>query len=115
MSRTRKTRPIPVRMADPKDNGVDYVEIHNHVNDRECDLPESVVDKAMVNMVGGQFIIFKSTKPCHYSFHYNGHNICGCRMCTQHYEHRAERRKERHEAKSELNRIRKHVADEYEV
>lgn len=112
MSRTRKTRPLAVRMADAKDHGADFVEIHNHVNDRACDLPDKPDAKEMLNMVGIQTILFKSTSPCHYSFHYNGKNICGCRMCTQHDEHHAENRKNRHEAKEHLNRIRKHVDDE---
>ena len=106
MSRTRKTRPLHVRMADPNDNGVGFIEAHNHVNGRECDLPEHA-DAKSIEEAGVTFIADNTKRPCHYSWTYKGSNICGCHMCTGHEENKIENRNERHETKEKLNEIKK--------
>lgn len=106
MSRTRKTRPLHVRMADPKDKGVGYVEVHNHANGRECDLPETHDAKGIEQSYSGPFVEALH-RPCHYSWEYKGKNLCGCRMCTGHDYHIQENRQERHEVKEKLNEIKK--------
>lgn len=102
MSRTRKTRPLHVRMVDPKDNGVGYTEVHNHVNGRECDLPDKHDPKTIAESYTGPFAS-PENRPCHYSFEYKGKGLCGCKMCTGQVERRAENRKKRHLAKQELH------------
>lgn len=108
MSRTRKTRPLHVRMADPKDHGVGYVEVHNHADGRECDLPEHPLAKDMEDKVTSPMgSIIQPHRPCHYSFSFNGHGLCGCRMCTGHDEHIRGNRKSRHDAKHDLHEVLK--------
>lgn len=115
MSRTRKTRPLHVRMADPKDHGVEYIEVHNHINGRECDLPVSHDAKSIANSYDGPFVD-AVTRPCHYSWEYKGKNLCGCRMCTGHDFRKQDIRKSRHEAKQELHQVLKtHVYEDEEL
>lgn len=111
MSKTRKTRPLHVRMADPKDNGVGYIEVHNHVSGRDCDLPESHDAKGIMSSYTGPFVEAVN-RPCHYSWEYKGKNLCGCRMCTGHDYRIQENRQERHQIKEKLNEIKK--THEYE-
>ena len=94
MSNTLKTRPLSVRMADPNDKGVDYIEVHNHA-DRECDLPGSTLDKVVYGPVR------PTQAPCHYSWTYTGHNLCGCKMCTGQVERKLNARRVRHEGKTQ--------------
>lgn len=77
MSRTRKTRPFNVRLADKTDKGVGIKEVHNHI-DRECDLPETLTP----NVVPEVYEILNGQIPCHYSYKYTGKGFCGCPMCT---------------------------------
>lgn len=100
MSRTRKTRPLQVRMADVKDYGVGYEEVHNHIDGRECDLPENINSKVL-NPDSLKYI--ENNVSCHYSFTYQGVNICGCKMCTGHDIRKHENRKQRHAAKQGLH------------
>lgn len=114
MSRTRKTRPLHVRMADPNDNGVGYIEVHNHVNGRDCDLPESPNAKTMEGKTDPPeyAVPYKTTKPCHYSWTYQGTNLCGCRMCTGHDLRKQDNRKTRHESKEGLHdALKSHEVD----
>lgn len=107
MSRTRKTRPLHVRMADPKDHAVDIVEIHNHINNRGCDLPENHDPKTIEDSYGSPYWASQEDRPCHYGYFFNGTNVCGCRMCTGHDYRIQENRKERHHTKEKLNEIKK--------
>lgn len=91
MSKTYKTRPLSVRVADATDNGVGCKEFHDH-RDGICDLPPSPVEQVKMR---------EQTK-CHWSYYYNGHGLCGCGMCTERDERRSERRKNRHESKQSL-------------
>ena len=86
MSNTRKTRPLAIRMADPKDHGVNYEEFHDHTDGKECDLPSTIVDQFKTNV-----------RPnCYFHFKYVGKNVCGCPMCTNHFGRKWDLRKARH-------------------
>lgn len=108
MSRTRKTRPLHVRMADPKDNGVGIEEIHNHINGRECDLPVHADPKNIEETYPLVYSSKPEERPCYYHFKYTGKNLCGCDMCTDREFHNHENRAERHHTKEKLKDIRKH-------
>ena len=95
MSKTTKTRPLHVRMADRTDHKVGSVEVHDH-RKSECTLPPAGQD---------------GDGPCHYGFAFRGVNVCGCPMCTDRDERRAERRRDRHEAKVALHRVAVGVAE----
>lgn len=94
MSRTYKTAPLRVRLA----NG--YVEsepFHRHVERGvECDLTE----RPDPHWSSGR------DKTCFWHYVYTGENLCGCPMCTAHDERRIERRRARHEAKAKARRTR---------
>lgn len=94
MSRTLKTRPLFVRLADEKDKGVGYIEVHNHKN-RGCDLPQDLIPK---NTFYNSKVRVEDI-PCHYTWLFTGTNLCACNMCTGHEEHKRENRKNRHEDK----------------
>lgn len=114
MSRTNKTRPLHVRMADPNDHGVGYIEVHNHINGRECDLPETPNAKTMEGKTDSpEYLVpYKTTRPCHYSWTYEGTNLCGCRMCTGHDLRKQDNRKSRHDSKHDLHEaIKSHESD----
>lgn len=81
MSKTIKTRPLWVRMADSTDKAVGAVAVHNHIG-RDCDLPDRTY----------RGISQQNHYGCHYEFAYNGVNVCGCKMCTSHYERKHENR-----------------------
>lgn len=95
LSRTKKTRPLYVRMADPTDNGVDFEEFHDHANGNACDLPETISLQA------------KEGEPhnCYYHFRYVGVNICGCPMCTDQDGRKALARRSRHNVDKEIEAI----------
>lgn len=91
MSKTYKTRPLSVRVADVKDNGVGIKEVHDHRNG-ECDLPSSPVEQLKI----------EGTTKCHWSYAYNGRGLCGCGLCTERFQRRMDRRRERHNSKRSL-------------
>lgn len=101
MSKTLKTRPLGVRIFDKRDHGVSAKEYHNHENGRECDLPEARWKHQEEHL---ENVESDRNEVCHWEFSYNGHNICGCRMCTSHHERKEENVKDRHKAKDELHR-----------
>lgn len=86
MSRTRKTRPIEVRMADKSDKGVGATADHNHANG-ECTLPESPTDQLKLTNKEWRDLT------CRWHFAYTGHGLCGCWMCTD----RSGKEQKRHE------------------
>lgn len=96
MSRTRKTRPLMVKAADPTDHTVGLEEVHDH-DDGVCNLPERPPRK----LEHVTEIMYRPGQ-CYYTWEYKGVGLCGCRMCTAHDEFKADRRKARHEAKREL-------------
>lgn len=75
MSKTRKTRPLLIRMSDQYDNGAGVTEKHNH-KAGECDLPETVIEQFQ-----GDARRNLDTN-CYYAFRYTGHKICPCGMCS---------------------------------
>ncbi len=90
MSKTDKTKPWRVRMAEHRP----LFEVHNHVSG-ECTLPSSPLDPVPIK------------NGCHYAARvlcYPGSCCwgCGCRMCTDYYARKMKRRRERREAKGEL-------------
>lgn len=104
MSKTTKTRPFWVRQADINDKDVKVVEVHNHIH-RDCDLP--------VKTPKG--ILGQNHYGCHYEFVYNGHNVCGCKMCTGQFSRHQENRAKRHTRKLDLGRVAKDIAYEEEA
>ncbi len=80
MSRTKKTRPLIVRMADKTDTRVEYSEHHNHESG-VCTLPASPKDQ----FKNGHS---RASGGCYYEWEYNGHRVCGCPMCTEKIERR---------------------------
>lgn len=99
MSRTFKTRPLDVRIFDPKDKKITREEIHNHANGRECDLPEPDA-KSQLEHLENPDIAHK----CYWKWSYNGRGVCGCPQCTGKYEHKEENRRTRHSAKKEIDK-----------
>lgn len=102
MSRTRKTRPLSVRIADKEDKKVGHVEVHNHIN-HDCDLPASLAEAVKTDA----WLEARKTGrvPCHYSFTYTGHGVCGCKMCTNQLERKTENRRVRHESKTSFKKL----------
>jgi hypothetical protein len=100
MSRTKAHRPLPVRMLDPKDKDVSYVEHHNHANG-ECNLPP--LDPTI--LMQQHLTVSVINNDCYYEFRYMGHNICGCYMCTEKFERKEDRRKKRHNTKRHLHQM----------
>lgn len=101
MSRTRKTRPLMVKAVDPRDHSVGLEESHDH-DDGACDLPEKPPRK----LEHIQELMYRPGK-CYYTWNYTGTQLCGCHICTAHYEFRADRRKSRHDSKRELRKLQK--------
>lgn len=91
MSKTFKTRPISVRIADKNDTHIAHSEHHNHI-DRECDLPLTVKDAINVESI------------CHYEFKYNGHGLHSCTLCTDKPGRQLARRKERRKVREQLDK-----------
>lgn len=104
MSKTIKTRPFWVRQSDDQDKGVKVKEVHNHIN-RDCDLPEKTP----------KGILEQNHYGCHYEFVYNGHNVCGCKMCTAQFERKQENRANRLVRKRTLSRVLKDSSYEEEA
>lgn len=110
MSKTDKTRPLSVRMMDPKDIAVGVRESHSHEKGF-CDLPErnyKAVDERDKEIAAGEYPVPASDR-CDFHFAYRGVNICGCPICSAHFSRREERRKIRHESKKVLGNTRKMV------
>ncbi|MET1071220.1 MAG: hypothetical protein ABWY11_01100 [Umezawaea sp.] len=97
MSRTDKTRPLWVQVADRR--MVTCVPVHDH-RFGPCTLPaETTVDTTVPGArVSG----------CHWggNFHHLWNLSNGCRECTGYYDRRDDRRRSRHEARRELRGYR---------
>lgn len=105
MSRTIKTRPLVVRMLDPKDHSVGVSELHRH-DKGYCDLPARNIDAVLEReelLRSGEYEVPYS-ETCDYSFSYVGVEVCGCAMCTEQDERKAKARKTRRETKVELRK-----------
>lgn len=103
MSKTLKTRPLHVRILDPKDHAVGIAEHHNHEKGF-CDLPErtaKAIEERHEEMVSGEYP-YKTRETCRYDFTYTGVGICGCTLCTGQPERKLKARKTRHTAKGTL-------------
>lgn len=93
MSKTLKTRPLSVRVHDRKDLGAHGVEVHDHTNG-VCDLQEDPGNSEVMT--------FAMPGKCAIVWEYSGTGVCGCRMCTYHYERREDRRRRRWASKQQL-------------
>jgi len=103
MSKTLKTRPLHVRILDPKDHAVGIAEHHNHEKGF-CDLPErtaKAIEERHEQLVNGDYP-FKTRETCRYDFSYTGVGICGCTMCTGQDSRKLKARKTRHAVKETL-------------
>ncbi|MBC9706055.1 MAG: hypothetical protein H9W81_13985 [Enterococcus sp.] len=110
MSRTIKTRPLHVRVMDPKDHSVGVEEIHNHTKGY-CDLPERTIDALNERyelLASGEYEVSRKDT-CLFSFSYKGTNICGCLMCTGQMERKEKARRTRHETRTSLNQEAKRL------
>lgn len=110
MSKTDKTRPLDVRMMDPKDLAVGVRESHNHEKGY-CDLPErnyKAIEERHKLIMAEEYPVSYADR-CSFQFAYKGVNICGCPLCSAHFSRREERRKIRHESKKVLGNTRKMV------
>jgi hypothetical protein len=108
VSKTHKTRPLDVRMLDPKDTAAGIVESHNHEKGY-CDLPErnhKAIEERHKLIMADEYPV-PSRDRCTFNFAYKGVNICGCPICSQKFARREERRKIRHEGKRILTNTRK--------
>ena len=97
MSRTDKTRPLWVQVADER--MVTCVPVHDH-RFGPCTLPNEItVDSTSVN---------RRSSGCHWTgnYHYLFNLSNGCRSCTDYYFRREDRRRSRHEARRELRAYR---------
>ena len=92
MARTDKTRPFRVKMVDSPSN---YKAVHHH-EDGSCDLPAPPT---------GQWSDGRPRTTCHWTHTDTwlgaGDKFCGCRMCTNHWGRRWDRRNDRHRAQRE--------------
>jgi len=92
MSRTYKTRPVWVNVA----NGYLATEaVHRHDNS-PCNLPDRRETHSW--WVAGD--------DCFWTWVYDGRNLCGCNLCTGYVYRRAERRQSRRKAKTDSLRWR---------
>jgi hypothetical protein len=98
MSKTRKTRPLDVRLGDKADKGVDYEVCHNHTNGRDCSLPENPKQQHKLTAAEYRELYYNG---CYYHFKYVGKGVCGCPMCTNKVERKQDITRSRHEAKKE--------------
>ena len=96
MSRTWKTRPLDVRMADKHDAPVDILEHHDHLEGK-CDLPSNPREQMMEARKTG------ADTDCYFTWGYKGKNLCGCHMCTDYYGRKWDRRRERHSKAKDIN------------
>lgn len=99
MSKTLKTRPISVRMADKGDKGVGIQEVHDHRDGKVCDLPEMTDTKVYQHNV-----TFLSGN-CHYQWEYVGVNVCACNVCSDPRGRRNSVRHNRQEARKKIRAI----------
>jgi len=92
VSDTDKTRPWMVRAAEHP--GVTCLPVHDH-RYGVCTLPDRPADALGYRMTG-----------CHWTWTavmaYGRDGGCGCRMCTNHYERREQRRRDRHDVRRAL-------------
>lgn len=108
LSKTDKTRPLAVRMMDPKDTAAGITESHNHEKGY-CDLPErnyKAIEERHRQIAADEYPVPYKDR-CSYNFAYKGVNICGCTICSAQFSRREERRKIRHESKKVLGNARK--------
>lgn len=101
MSKTDKTRPLDVRMMDPKDISIGKAEHHNHEKGY-CDLPANNVKAVLEAQIAAREAGHPRGGSCFYSWSYRGVNVCGCSMCTESLTRREERRANRHQAKVQM-------------
>lgn len=110
MSRTIKTRPLHIRVMDPKDHSVGKRETHRHEKGY-CDLPAPTIEalnERYEQLNNGTYEVTRS-ETCIYDFSYLGTNICGCPMCTGHFERKEEVRRTRRTTKVALNQETKRL------
>jgi hypothetical protein len=103
MSKTLKTRPLHVRILDPKDHAAGIEEHHNHEKGF-CDLPErnaKAIEERYEALRSGEYP-FKNSETCRYDFSYTGVGICGCILCTGQPWRKQSTRNTRHAAKETL-------------
>lgn len=97
MSRTFKTDPYWVKLRHPERSGIHPVARHDH-SDTPCNLPSSPTESTYV------------FGDCYWEWHYTGVNECGCRMCTNYWQRRWDRRR----ARNYERRVTQKWLDEYE-
>lgn len=110
MSRTIKTRPLFVRVMDPKDHTVGVRETHHHEKGY-CDLPPRTIEAVMERyelIRNGTYEVSRS-ETCIYDFSYVGTNICGCALCTGQFERKEKARKDRRTTKVTLTQETKRL------
>lgn len=90
MSRTDAHAPLNVRLA-RRDLAAEP--FHAHGCRGDCDLPA---------VPGGAW----RDSRCRWIFVFTGTYICSCHMCHGGPQNRAERRRDRHQARAELSRLR---------
>lgn len=100
MSRTFKTDPYRIKLRHPHRSGIHPRPVHNHTTQR-CTLPKDPAE-APFRIIGGH--------ECHWEWKYTGVNECGCRMCTNYWQRRWDRHRERHHGR----RVTQKWLDEYE-
>lgn len=100
MSRTFKTDPFWVKLQHPERTGIHPREVHDH-RDGKCNLP--TLDRASC-------IRWAGVHDCRWEWKYSGVNECGCRMCTNYWQRRWDRRRVRNHER----RVTQKWLDEYE-
>lgn len=110
MSRTIKTRPLYVRVMDPKDHTVGVRETHRHEKGY-CDLPPRTIEALMerYELLGNGTYEVSRHETCIYDFSYLGVNICGCVLCTGQFERKEKARKSRRSTKASLTQEAKRL------
>lgn len=110
MSRTIKTRPLTVRVMDPKDHTVGVRETHNHEKGY-CDLPARTIESLneRYEMLAKGTYEVSRYDTCLYDFRYMGTNVCGCHMCTDHFERKISNRRSRHNTRVALGQEAKRL------
>lgn len=109
MSKTDKTRPFWVKLADHPRN---YVEQHDH-RDGVCDLPDSLNDPTTLT----HFTWARGN--CYYSYSpawiNSGAARCGCQFCQWPWERRASARRSRQNARREANAWRQEYSAQSDI
>lgn len=111
MSKTFKTRPWGVRILDKRENKIGVEEQHNHVKGF-CDMPERTPQALKAQHESDDF---RWGKSCTFSFRYKGVGICGCAMCTGHFNRKSVRRSARHKDAALTKSVKKMVYDTTQV